>query len=120
MSDSPDLFTATAERLVNLRLARDGGETKNAIAKGGPIARLLLDLQAKAADALVALVQVNPTDWQQVARCQNEVARFVDAVVFIQGEIADGDEAYERLDRDEQDQVESLVFGPSTTKGYET
>lgn len=77
--------------------------------KTTPLQWLLKQAKADSIEALIALLDVDPTDAKTIMALQNEACRFRDIVGYLQQTVAKGDEAYHALTREERDDFLSLV-----------
>ncbi len=76
---------------------------------GGPVAHILKRARGEAAEALAALIVVDPTQVEEIRKLQNEVNRYRDLVRFLSDAVSAGLEAETMLSKeDREDLLETL------------
>jgi hypothetical protein len=77
-----------------------------------PVLTLLATARHDAAEALRTLIDADPLDHKEIMRLQNEARRYGDLVKWTRQIVAMGNEADQRLDAEDFDEVRSLIEQP--------
>lgn len=87
--------------------------------KGTPLHWLLAKSKARAADALVALIDVDPEDARAVRNLQNDVTRFRDLVNFLRETIAEAEDANHALNAEDRDMILGQLAEAASSVNFE-
>lgn len=74
-----------------------------------PILLMIQMAKREAANAMSALVEVDPFETRKIQRLQNEVRRFTDLCCWLQDVIRAGREAEEQITREDRDEMIEIL-----------
>ena len=118
MSDPVGLLALARAQI----LSEDVEEQLTARGRDGyrPLAAVLGRARLAAAEALAAIVSVDPeVDPKEIRRLQNEVRRFEDLVCFLRQILLEGRERALEIADAERQELEDLIFSPTADRTAE-